>query len=94
MGFLAAQPKLFLLLVDHLQIHHVRTSATNVVSIFEDGFQQQPSLAHGAAFGSGIYFTECSSKADMYTSPAEHTEVRECDFRSEVWNLKVILMEF
>jgi len=53
------------------------TSATNVVSIFEDGFQQQPSLAHGAAFGSGIYFTECSSKADMYTSPAEHTEAHD-----------------
>eukprot|EP00435_Cladocopium_sp_Y103_P054708 s2949_g17.t3 len=51
-----------------------RTSATNVLSIFEDGFQDQPQLAHGAAFGSGIYFTECSSKADMYTEPAEHTE--------------------
>lgn len=53
------------------------TSATNVLSIFEDGFQDQTQLAHGAAFGSGIYFTECSSKADMYTEPAEHTEVHD-----------------
>eukprot|EP00438_Fugacium_kawagutii_P034566 Skav216759 [mRNA] locus=scaffold3303:41070:54670:- [translate_table: standard] len=50
------------------------TSSNNVVSIFEEGFQDKPHLTHGAAFGSGIYFTECSSKADMYTVPAEHRE--------------------
>lgn len=53
-----------------------RTSSNSVVSIFEEGFQDKPHLTHGAAFGSGIYFTECSSKADMYTVPAEHTEAR------------------
>ena len=50
------------------------TSAANVMSILDNGFEDDHHLTHGSAFGSGIYFTECSSKADMYTSPAEHTE--------------------
>ncbi|CAE7893018.1 Tnks [Symbiodinium necroappetens] len=53
------------------------TSPTNVMSIFEDGFEDHHRLEHGSAFGSGIYFTECSSKADMYASVAEHTDVHD-----------------
>jgi len=53
------------------------TSATNVMSIFEDGFEENHTLEHGSAFGSGIYFTECASKADMYAQPAEHTDVHD-----------------
>lgn len=50
------------------------TSATNAMAILEGGFEEQPQLTHGSAFGAGIYFTECSSKADMYATPAEHDE--------------------
>lgn len=53
------------------------TSAANVMSILEDGFDDDHKLTHGSAFGAGIYFTECSSKADMYSEPAEHTEVHD-----------------
>ena len=53
------------------------TSASNIMAIFEDGFDDNHQLTHGSAFGAGIYFTECSSKADMYASPAEHTDVHD-----------------
>ena len=53
------------------------TSPTNIMSIFEDGFEDNHRLEHGSAFGSGIYFTECSSKADMYATAAEHTDVHD-----------------
>ena len=53
------------------------TSPTNVMSIFEEGFEDHHALEHGSAFGSGIYFTECSSKADMYATAADHTDVHD-----------------
>eukprot|EP00931_Biecheleriopsis_adriatica_P101755 TRINITY_DN76835_c0_g1_i1.p1 TRINITY_DN76835_c0_g1~~TRINITY_DN76835_c0_g1_i1.p1 ORF type:complete len:475 (-),score=89.55 TRINITY_DN76835_c0_g1_i1:112-1341(-) len=46
------------------------TSAASVFSIAEHGFVDNHKMAHGLAFGAGCYFTECSSKADVYATPA------------------------
>eukprot|EP00930_Biecheleria_cincta_P090676 TRINITY_DN80109_c0_g1_i1.p1 TRINITY_DN80109_c0_g1~~TRINITY_DN80109_c0_g1_i1.p1 ORF type:complete len:468 (-),score=76.32 TRINITY_DN80109_c0_g1_i1:57-1460(-) len=47
------------------------SSAQAVCSISEEGFIDNHKVNHGLAFGSGCYFTECSSKADTYATPAE-----------------------
>lgn len=47
------------------------SSAHAICSISEEGFVENHKVNHGLAFGSGCYFTECSSKADTYATPAE-----------------------
>lgn len=50
------------------------SSAHAVCSISEQGFVDNHKVNHGLAFGAGCYFTECSSKADTYATPAEWKE--------------------
>lgn len=48
------------------------TSPSAVMGIRERGFRKELAGSHaGTMFGNGIYFAECSSKADEYASPEE-----------------------
>ncbi|CAK0883685.1 unnamed protein product [Prorocentrum cordatum] len=47
------------------------TSSAGARAIADEGFAEGAYMEHGRAFGQGLYFTECSSKADFYTKPAQ-----------------------